>query len=189
VAILPLTWFRLTREAGLPSATAASAVEQEVVSLYDELRVPVLRYLLSNRVPPPDAEEIVQEVFLLLFQHLRRGKSTANLPGWIFRTAHHYLLRYREKQRRHAERFDPSGSVVEQAACPAARADVLREIAQRQQTIRAVVRALPELDQRCLSLRAEGLRYRDIAAILGVSLGTVANSLQRSLTRIARSED
>jgi RNA polymerase sigma-70 factor (ECF subfamily) len=54
------------------------------------------------------------------------------------------------------------------------------------QRLQAVVRALPEQDQRCLALRAEGLRYREIADVLGMSLGAVAKSLERSLERIVR---
>ena len=36
----------------------------------------------------------------------------------------------------------------------------------------------------CLSLRAEGLRYREIAEVLGISLGSVAASLEKSLSRL-----
>jgi len=50
----------------------------------------------------------------------------------------------------------------------------------------AVVEALPEQDRRCLFLRAEGLRYREIAEILDMSLGGVSLSLARSLARLAR---
>jgi RNA polymerase sigma-70 factor (ECF subfamily) len=60
---------------------------------------------------------------------------------------------------------------------------------QRQDMLLAVVKALPELDQWCLSLRAEGLRYREIAEVLGISLGAVANSLEKSLSRLARAEE
>jgi RNA polymerase sigma-70 factor (ECF subfamily) len=49
----------------------------------------------------------------------------------------------------------------------------------------AVVRALPERDRQCLFLRAEGLRYREIAEALGMSLGAVAASLSRSLGKLA----
>ena len=48
----------------------------------------------------PDAEEIVQEVFLSLFQHLREGKSRANLQGWIFKVAHNLALKSRMKAQR-----------------------------------------------------------------------------------------
>jgi RNA polymerase sigma-70 factor (ECF subfamily) len=52
----------------------------------------------------------------------------------------------------------------------------------------AVVATLPEADRSCLSLRAEGLRYREIAAVLGISLGSVSISLKRSLARLMRAE-
>jgi RNA polymerase sigma-70 factor (ECF subfamily) len=50
----------------------------------------------------------------------------------------------------------------------------------------AVLNALPEQDRRCLCLRTEGLRYREIASVLDMSLGAVSLSLERSLGRIAR---
>jgi RNA polymerase sigma-70 factor (ECF subfamily) len=59
---------------------------------------------------------------------------------------------------------------------------------QRQRRLLAVLDALPEQDQRCLALRAEGLKYREIAEILGISLGSVSMSMARSLARLARSE-
>jgi DNA-directed RNA polymerase specialized sigma24 family protein len=37
-------------------------------------------------------------------------------------------------------------------------------------------------------LRAEGLNYRDIAEVLGVSLGSVAKSLTRAFERLHHSE-
>ena len=50
----------------------------------------------------------------------------------------------------------------------------------------SVVQALPEQSRWCLYLRAEGLRYREIAEVLGMSLGAVSLSLERSLALIAR---
>ena len=57
---------------------------------------------------------------------------------------------------------------------------------QKQRRIDAVIRALPEQDRACLSLRAEGFRYREIAEILSMSLGAVAQSLERSLGKLGR---
>lgn len=166
-----------------------SSLEDEIVSLFEQLREPVLRYLLSCRVPVPDAEEIVQEVFLLLFQQASSGKLSVNPTGWIFRTAHNYVLKHRDQSRRHAERFEWCSQSPEALADPSVPADVALQDAQTQQSIMAVVQALPEQDQHCLHLRAEGLRYREIAEVLGISLGSVSNSLQRSLARIARAKE
>jgi RNA polymerase sigma-70 factor (ECF subfamily) len=60
---------------------------------------------------------------------------------------------------------------------------------QARQHLLAVVDALPELDRRCLFLRAESLRYREIAEILEISLGSVSISLARSLMRMARAAE
>src|SRR5579875_1830209 len=117
---------------------ACSAVEDEVVALFDEYREPLLRYLTTFGVCAADAEELLQDVFLALFLHLRGGKSRANLRGWLFRVAHNLALKRRER------------------------------------------------DRRGLWLRAEGLNYREIAAVLEISLGAVALSLARSLARLER---
>jgi len=163
-----------------------SRFEDEVVSLYDQFRNPLLRYLFSLRVPPADGEEIVQEVFLFLFRHLREGKSRANLRGWIFRVGHNLALKSRQRRTRAPEAIPDT---IEQHCCdPGPDPEQQAAVNQRQARLLAVVRALPEQDQCCLSLRAEGFRYREIAEVLGISLGSVANSLERSLARLNRAD-
>ena len=77
-----------------------STLEDEIVGLFDLLREPLLRYLASLGLPMADGEEIVQEVFLSLFQHLRRGGDRTNLRGWVFRVAHNLGLKRRSKTSR-----------------------------------------------------------------------------------------
>ena len=158
-------------------------LEEEVVALFERHRSPLLRYLLSLRIAAPDAEEIVQEVFLSLFQHLLKGKSRANLHGWLFQVAHNLAL----KNRIRAQRQSPAvlEAPTDSAPGPEERAADL----QRQDRLLAVVQALPEVDRCCLSLRAEGLRYREIAEVTGISLGAVANSLEKSLSRLSRADE
>lgn len=174
-------------EAGV-TVSRPSKLEDEVVALFDQLRAPVLRYLLSFGIAVPDAEEIVQEVFLALFQHLRQGKSRANLQGWVFKVAHNCALKHRLRAQRSAHRFShvPDISATAEDSRPGPEESLAAR--QRQQRLLAVVRALPEQDQYCLSLRAEGLRYREIAEVIGISLGSVAASLEKSLSRLMRAE-
>ena len=80
-------------------APAPTADEQEVIQLFDELRNRLLRYLLAFGLPAHESEEVIQEVFLALFQHLRRGRSRENLRGWVFRVAHNLGLK---RRRQHA---------------------------------------------------------------------------------------
>jgi RNA polymerase sigma-70 factor, ECF subfamily len=159
-----------------------SALAEEIVALFDLWREPLLRYLASLGLPIPDGEEIVQEVFLALFQHLRRGGGRANLRGWVFRVAHNLGLKRRRRP--------CAGSVEWNWLCdpaPGPEEQFLKNETDRR--VQAVLRALPEQDRRCLILRAEGLRYREIAGILAMSLGAVSMSLARSLARMARAAE
>jgi RNA polymerase sigma-70 factor (ECF subfamily) len=168
-----------------PDCPAASPIEKEVLDLFDSVRDSLLRYLTSFYIAPADAEEILQETFLALFRHLQRGRSRRNLRGWLFRVAHNLALRKKNRDRKDSQNI--SGSAAEHRILDPAPNPEDRLLArQARHRLMAVVAALPEQDRRCLFLRAEGLRYRDIASVLDISLGSVAVSLTRSLSRISR---
>ena len=163
-----------------------SPLVEQVVCLFDQVRDRLLRYVISFGLPMQDGEDIVQEVFLALFRHLQQGRSRSNLRAWTFRVAHNQALKRRRRERVGTQ--------------PSADARLLADLVpdmnpnpeeqaagnQRRQRLLAVVGALPEQDRRCLVLRAEGLRYREIAEVLDISLGAVSLSLERSLARLAR---
>lgn len=160
-----------------------SVLEEEVVALFDLLREPLLRYLASLGLPLADGEEVVQEVFLSLFQHLRRGGGRANLRGWVFRVAHNLGLKRRDRK-------PPASSLYwEGLSDPAPGPEEQFFKGETERRVQAVLKALPEQDRRCLMLRAEGLRYREIAKTLAMSLGAVSLSLARSLARMARAAE
>ena len=163
------------------------ALEEEVTNLFEQLRDPLFRYLLSLGLSTQDGEEVIQEVFLALFQHLKNGKPRDNLRGWIFRVGHNQALKLRQ---RHGPRpAQPEGGAVERNPDPEPDPEQQALRNQRQRRLSAVIRALPKQDRACLSLRAEGIRYREIAEILGVSLGAVALSLERSLAKLSRVQE
>ena len=166
-------------------AEGPSSLELEVVALFDQLRMPLLRYLLGfQSLVIQDCDEIIQEAFLALFQHLQRGRSRENLRAWMFRVVHNLALKRLLRSRREAEL--PAAAETED---PFQNPEDAYARSQMQRRLMAVVRALPEQDQRCLALRAEGLRYREIAEVLGISIGSVAKSLERSLARVARAAE
>jgi RNA polymerase sigma-70 factor (ECF subfamily) len=172
--------------ARLSAATRDAALQAEVMALFDELRGRLLRYAMSFGLSLHDAEDVLQEVFLALFRHLQADRSRENLPGWSFRTTHNLALKRRASL--HAEyrvaQTDADGmpDVCDNAPGPEDRL-LFRE---RHQRLQNVLKALPETDQLCLQLRAEGCRYREIAATLGISLGSVAASLAKSFDRLER---
>lgn len=165
--------------------TAALGIEQEVLSLFDKFRDPLLRYVCGFGVGIRDGEDLIQDVFLALFRHLRQDGSRSNLQGWLFRVAHNLALKHVGRQRRHLARIVTVEAAYER---PDPLQDPERELVHRQQhkQLLAVLDALPERDRHCVRLRAEGLQYRDIALVLGISLGAVSKSLTRAIGRLGR---
>jgi RNA polymerase sigma-70 factor (ECF subfamily) len=170
--------------AGMSRPVASTELEQETLEFFVQLRRPVLRYISGLGVTVHDAEEIAQEVFLALFRHLRLGRSRRNLRAWIFRVAHNLALKQRYADQRERGRTASGEFLMETRIDPALDPEQWMVHLQRQFHLLAVVRALPEKDQCCLRLRAEGLRYREIARALNISLGAVSISLSRSLARL-----
>jgi RNA polymerase sigma-70 factor (ECF subfamily) len=166
-------------------------LEAEVVGLFDQMRGRILRYALSFGLQVPDAEEVLQDAFLALYRHLSGGRSRDGLYGWLFRVTHNLALKRRLALARVA--WDAMTAGVEgesiQIADPRANPEVQFAFRQRQDRLRSVVDALPETDRECLYLRAEGLRYREIADVLEISLGSVAKSLARSLARLSAADE
>ena len=167
---------------------AVSSPEHEVVELFEELRDRLLRYLLALGLSAHDGEEIIQESFLLLFQHLRHGKSRENLRGWVFRVARNLALKQRAANQLRQQRIVEFNEALPDQHAGNANPEEQLQSSRRQKRLLAVVRSLPEQDQSCLAMRAEGLRYREIATALGISLGSVAASLARSLGRLSRAD-
>jgi len=163
-------------------------LEQELVNLFTQFRNPLLRYTYSLGLPVHDGEEVVQEVFLALFHHLRAGKPRTNLKAWVFCVGHNLAL----KQRIRNAKLDRLCHPGEQAAMdrPAREPNPEEHLVgtQYRAKLLQVVEGLPETERCCLFLRAEGLRYRQIAEVLEISLGGVALALGRALDRLSKVE-
>jgi RNA polymerase sigma-70 factor, ECF subfamily len=170
-----------------PSPTALEArLEEEVLSLFDQYRDSLLRYVCAFGLTVVDAEDLIQDVFIALFSHLRRGGGRSNLQGWLFRVAHNQALKHRARLQRTHALIRPETRDVQASADT----DPEERLAhrQRRRKLVAVLNALPERDRQCLYLRSDGMRYREIARVLGISLGAVAKSVARGVARLQRAD-
>jgi len=165
--------------------------EDVIAALFKEFRNPLFRCVLAFGIRPDDGEDIVQDVFLFLHRHIQLGRSRHNLRGWLFRVAHNLALKRHNSNRRcvAAMALQKDEAKVAPQLDPQLNPEEHFAASRRQQRLLAVMAALPKQDRMCLCLRAEGLRYREIANVLGMSLGAVSTSLTRSLERIGRADE
>jgi RNA polymerase sigma-70 factor (ECF subfamily) len=159
-------------------------LEETVSRAYVEWRDDVYRYLILLGLHPPQAQEAVQDVFLRLYTTLRKGgEPIRNQRAWIFRTAHNLGLTLRTREAA-TRPFDAEleATIADSIASPE------RSLIERE-ALRSVHRAVSTLSpqqRQCLRLRAEGLKYDEIASTLGISVSTVYEFLRRAVTRLRK---
>jgi RNA polymerase sigma-70 factor (ECF subfamily) len=123
------------------------------------------------------AEELGQEVFLQLFQNLRKIESPAHLAFWLRRVTSHRCIDW---SRRQSFRSQISLEELPDPPAPGRNSDPL--LARR---LRQLVANLPERARLIITLRyQEGLQLAEIAETLGIPLNTVKSHLQRSLAKL-----
>jgi CubicO group peptidase (beta-lactamase class C family) len=60
-------------------------VERRIVQLFNQLHQPVQRYVRWIGLSEADADEVAQEAFLRLVEHLRAGRDDEHLRAWVYR--------------------------------------------------------------------------------------------------------
>jgi RNA polymerase sigma-70 factor, ECF subfamily len=125
-----------------------------------------------------DAEDVTQETFMKLLQHLQGGGNTANLRGWLFTVAAHAA---RDRQRRRG-RWLPWTWKHDGRSEPAK----LPDEDGRVRALRDALQRLPQRDRLLLALRAQGCSYREIADAAGIKYTSVSQLLARAVERWSR---
>jgi RNA polymerase sigma-70 factor (ECF subfamily) len=161
---------------------------QIVLDLYDQVRPLLLAHLKSLGLTPEDAEDVTNESFMRLITHLVEARRNENLRGWLFRVAYNLSMDVHRANKRYSygsssETEDALLDIYE-AVDPYPSPEV--ELIEKQsfRNLRSAVSQLTLQQRKCLLLRAEGLRYREIASTLGISLQRAAALLERGTTRL-----
>lgn len=156
-----------------------------MTELFKLLREPLLRYLIGIVGSHAEAEELAQDTFLSLYSALRKGQPIRNCRAWIFRVAHNLAINWQEKQGHKAQLLNCE-RIRTESVDPNDNAEQRILLKERQMRVEAALGALSQQQRRCLALRAEGLRFREIAVVLGLRLSTVETFIDRSIQKIMK---
>lgn len=154
-----------------------TAFVREVLPLVDQLYRAARRYTRSTA----DAEDLVQETMVKAYAGFHTFAAGTNVRAWLFRImTNTWISSYRSAQRRVDEVLaaDVADVWPRAAKNPSAELAVLEAMGDDE--VRDALQALPE-GQRLVVYYAdvEGFRYKEIAEILDVPLGTVMSRLHR----------
>ena len=101
--------------------------------------------------------------------------------AWLFRVAHNLAV---DKVRRAFPAFLSTQEDWKCYADPAPDAEQVMVDRELRRRVRLSLRRLSPQERHCLELRAEGLRYREIAEVLGIKISTVVTFLERAVEKI-----
>lgn len=160
------------------------AVCQEVSELFHSFREPIYRQCLRILGDPAEAEDVTQEVFIRLYSEMRANRPVDYRRAWLFRSAHNLAIdRLRTSRRQQSlealEKEEPTIAVDHSQATE--NALLLKE---RHARVLASLKDLSPQERRCMELRTEGLRYREIAEVLGIRTSTVETNLSRAVKKL-----
>lgn len=153
------------------------------VSLMKRYEQKLFHYILKiSSFSKEEAEDLLQEIFLKVYQNLNDFDVSLKFSSWIYRITHNEVIsQYRKRKRR------PEGNIKELEDFVwdnlASSLDISKEISRQEQqkTIRRVLRRMDKKYREVLVLKfLEEKDYKEISDILQKPLGTVATLLNRA---------
>ncbi len=180
-----MTTTHAARDAGAPAAGAPAAgweppTWEEVVEQHSA-RVYRLAYRLTGNVH--DAEDLTQDVFVRVFRSLHTYQP-GTFEGWLHRiTTNVFLDKMRRKQR---IRFDAlsdesAARLPSRGPGPEQRFDDTHFDDDVQRALDALS---PDFRAAVVLCDIEGLSYEEVAATLGIKLGTVRSRIHRGRAQL-----
>lgn len=155
--------------------STTTAADRAVAQLYAEYAPSVLRYLRRLTGSREEAEDIAQETFLKALRHWGQLENGAHVQAWLFRIARNTAYDSLRRGRR-TPTVLLAGETIERLPAPD-QASRVGDV----EPILAALRHLPTSYRVPLLLHTvAGCPLNEIAARLGLKLGTVKSRLHRA---------
>lgn len=158
---------------------------QDFTALYREIGPKILRHVMRLCANKDVAEEILQETILAMYTHRHSFQGRSSVATWAYRIATNKWIDH-SRRAWNKVRFD-SPFIQRAPDCgPSPEQQVIMN--EDGQKLRQALDQLPPEQKAALYLvRFEGLKYREAAEILKVSLSTVRMRVYYGLLALKRS--
>lgn len=143
--------------------------------LYDQFSESMLAICYRYTKSVPDAEDVMQEGFIKVFQNLGQFKFQGELGGWIRRIMVNTALNYLKKNRN----YQSDLSFLDSGMHPVS--DDNPEVTMSAKDLADLIRQLPTGYQTIFNLYAvEGFSHVEIGKMLGINEGTSRSQYARA---------
>jgi len=150
-------------------------------SLYEMFKRPVFGLIYRHTQNQAVAEDLLQDVFLKIFSHLRNVRDAATFPGWVFRialnTSYSYLRQKKAQGVKLVPLSDLEGRLEERGGEPVER-DLRKPLDEAIQALAPRLRSVFVLHD------VQGFKHEEIARALGCAVGTSKSQLFKARIKI-----
>jgi RNA polymerase sigma factor (sigma-70 family) len=132
---------------------------------------------------PADQSDLLQEMMFQLWQSLPRFRGGAKPSTWIYRVCLNTASRWRRTEGRRERHLEPDADLTQLAVDTASPAESAgqHELLERLYT---AIHAMPVFDRSLVLLALDGLAYREMAEITGLTENHVGVALTRARKRL-----
>ncbi|MCP4541039.1 MAG: sigma-70 family RNA polymerase sigma factor [Chloroflexi bacterium] len=162
----------------------------DLADIFTEYQRPIYNYLLRMTQNQAEAEDLTQETFIRVHRGLPGFRGDASLSTWIYRIAtnvSHDHFRRRTTQKAKAalsiEEIESDGEwLIDEAPSPPDRLVAQSKMSDCVQ--RFILRLSPDYRAVLMLRELQGLKNREIAEVLDVSLDTIKIRLHRARNKL-----
>ena len=137
----------------------------------------MFRVVRAYAVGPEQQAELLQDVLVQLWSSIPAFRGDCRLSTWVYKVALNTALATRRAERKRKQRYRPLVEVDERID-PGAGPDG-QGVAAAVERLYVAIRQLPEADRSLVLLHLDGLSYREMADVLGISENNVGVRLNR----------
>ena len=151
-------------------------------NLVQQFQKPLYYHIRNIVLNHDDADDVLQNTFIKVFQHLVKFKGESKLFSWIYRIATNEAITFLNSK---AKRNSSTNQELQSKIIDNLEADVFFDGNEIQIKLQKAIAILPEKQQLIFKMKYfEELKYEQISDILGTSVGALKASYHIATKKI-----
>jgi RNA polymerase sigma factor (sigma-70 family) len=150
--------------------------------LLKDYQKPLYNHIRNIVLNHDDTDDVLQNTFIKIFQHLKNFKGESKLFSWMYRIATNESITFINQK---AKRNGTTSEALQTKIVDNLKADIYFDGNEIQIKLQKAIALLPEKQQLVFKMRYyEEIKYEDMSEILGTSVGALKASYHHAVKKV-----
>ena len=150
--------------------------------LLKDYQKPLYNHIRNIVLNHDDTDDVLQNTFIKIFQHLKNFKGESKLYSWMYRIATNESITFINQK---AKRNCTTSEALQTKIVDNLKADIYFDGNEIQIKLQKAIALLPEKQQLVFKMRYyEEIKYEDMSEILGTSVGALKASYHHAVKKV-----